>query len=93
MDRKLPIERLVDFVSFVSWNGPISAKLVTAARPPLDFSLNLSVTGEKGDWLKLVNIAPCGKFNLRAGVATVELALRDAKLLERIIRLSRHPDS
>ena len=78
MDRKLPIERLVDFVSFVSWNGPISAKLVTAARPPLDFSLNLSVTGEKGDWLKLVNIAKTlWEIQSRAGVATVELALRD----------------
>ena len=78
MDRKLPIERLVDFVSFFSWNGPISAKLVTADWTPLDFFLNLSVTGEKGDWPKLVNIAKTlRKIQSRAGVATVELALRD----------------
>ena len=78
IDRKLPIERLVDLVSFFSWNGPISVKLVAADWPPLDFSLNLSVTGEKGDWLKLANIAKTlRKIQSRAGVATVELALRD----------------
>ena len=78
MDRKLPIERLVDLVSFFSWNGPISAKFVAADGPPLDFFLNLSVTGKKGDWLKLANsVKTLRKIQSRAGVATVELALRD----------------
>ena len=78
MDRKLPIERLVDLVSFFSWNGPISAKFVAADGPPLDFFLNLSVTGKKGDWLKLANsVKTLRKIQSRAGVATVELAWCD----------------
>lgn len=79
MDRKLPIEQLVELASFFSWSGdPISVKVVAADLLPFDFSISFSVTGNKGAWLKLANIAKTlREIQSRAGVTTVNLALRD----------------
>lgn len=78
-NKKLSLERLSEYVTFLSWGGEeISMKIVDHEFDPLDLRGTLSLTGREGFFTKMTGIVrTLLEIQKRAGVSNVNLKLRD----------------